>query len=126
MPPPMPLVRTLAGLLAAAALAGCGGAGPVTQASGDRLAIELDDFLIQPQNVRARAGRLTFEVTNGGRLGHNVRLRGGSEGEQVVTATLLPGKGATKSLNLAPGHYTMLCTVANHEQLGMTGRLVVR
>ena len=76
--------------------------------------------------MRAQAGRLTFEVSNGGRLGHNLRLRGGSEGEHVVTTTLLPGKGATKSVTLAPGHYTMLCTVANHEQLGMTGRLVVR
>jgi plastocyanin len=122
----MPLVRPLAGLLAAAALTGCGGSGPVTQVDGDRLEITLDDFLIRPQNVRADAGRLTFVVTNGGRLGHNLRLRGGSEGERVVTATLLPGKDATKAINLAPGHYTMLCTVANHEQLGMTGRLVVR
>jgi plastocyanin len=122
----MPLVRTLAGLLATAALAGCGGDGPVTQATGDRVEIGLDDFLIKPQNLRADAGRLTFEVTNGGRLGHNLRLRGGSEGERVVTATLLPGKAARKSMRLAPGHYTMLCTVANHEQLGMTGRLVVR
>ena len=122
----MPLVRTLAGLLVAAALAGCGGDGPVIQASGDRLEIVLDDFLIKPQNLRADAGRLTFEVTNGGRLGHNLRVRGGSEGERVVTATLLPGKGARKSIRLGPGHYTMLCTVANHEQLGMTGQLVVR
>ena len=122
----MPLVRTLAGLLAAASLAGCGGPGPVTQVRGDRVEITLDDFLIRPQNVRARGGRLTFVVTNRGRLGHNLRLRGGSEGEQVVTTTLLPGDGGTQSVTLAPGAYTMLCTVANHEQLGMTGRLVVR
>ena len=44
----------------------------------------------------------------------------------MVTTTLLPGDGATKAVTLAPGAYTMLCTVANHEQLGMTGRLVVR
>lgn len=122
----MPLVRTLAGLLAAASLAGCGGPPPVTQPRDDRLEITLDDFLIRPQNVRARAGRLTFAVTNGGRLGHNLRLRGGSEGEQVVATTLLPGEGARRSVTLAPGAYTMLCTVANHEQLGMTGALVVR
>jgi plastocyanin len=88
--------------------------------------IQLDDFLIRPQNVRAQAGELTFAVSNQGRLGHNLRLRGGPEGEQVVTTTLLPGDGARKAVRLAPGSYTMLCTVANHEQLGMTGRLVVR
>jgi plastocyanin len=122
----MPLVRTTAALLAAAVLTGCGGAGPTVQVRDQRAEIELDDFLIRPQNLRAQAGELTFAVTNTGRLGHNLRLRGGSEGEQVVTTTLLPGDGAAKAITLAPGSYTMLCTVANHEQLGMTGRLVVR
>jgi plastocyanin len=96
------------------------------QVRDQRVEIELDDFLIRPQNVRAQAGELTFAVSNQGRLGHNLRLHGGPEGEQVVTTTLLPGDGATKTVRLAPGSYTMLCTVANHEQLGMTGRLVVR
>ena len=122
----MPLVRLTAALLAASVLAGCGGAGPTVEVGDQRAEIELDDFLIRPQNVRAQAGELTFTVANRGRLGHNLRLSGGSEGEQVVTTTLLPGDGATKAITLAPGSYTMLCTVANHEQLGMTGRLVVR
>jgi plastocyanin len=119
-------VRPFAVLLAAALIGGCGGSEPVSQAPDRRVEIALDDFLLRPQNVRADAGRVTFAVTNQGRLGHNLRLRGGSEGEHVVTTTLLPGKEATKSVRLAPGDYTMLCTVANHEQLGMTGRLVLR
>jgi plastocyanin len=126
MPRPMPLVRPIVALLAAVLVAGCGGAGPTVEARDQRVEIELDDFLIRPQNVRAQAGELTFAVGNRGRLGHNLRLQGGAEGEQVVTTTLLPGDGATKPVTLTPGAYTMLCTVANHEQLGMTGRLVVR
>jgi plastocyanin len=122
----MPLVRLTAALLAATLVAGCGGSGPTVEVRDQRAEIALDEFLINPQNVRARAGELTFEVTNQGRLGHNLRLRGGSEGEQVVATTLLPGKAATKTVALKSGTYTMLCTVANHEQLGMTGRLVVR
>jgi uncharacterized cupredoxin-like copper-binding protein len=121
----MPLVRLTAALLAATALAGCGGPGPVTQVRENRLEIALDDFLIAPQNVRARRGRLTFAVTNRGRLGHNFRLRDG-DGELVEVTTLLPGEEATASADLQPGRYKMLCTVANHEQLGMTGRIVVR
>jgi uncharacterized cupredoxin-like copper-binding protein len=125
MPPPMPLVRTTAALLTAVLLAGCGGAGPTVQARDQRVAIELDDFLIRPQNIRAQAGRLTFAITNEGRLGHNFRLRDGAR-EVVEVTTLLPGESATRTATLRPGGYKMLCTVANHEQLGMTGRLVVR
>jgi plastocyanin len=125
MPPPMPLVRTTAALLAAVALCGCGGSEPTVQARGQRVEIELDDFLFRPQNVRAGVGELTFAVTNRGRLPHNFRLR--DEGREVVKiATLLPGVSATASATLKRGSYKMLCTVANHEQLGMTGRLVVR
>jgi plastocyanin len=121
----MALVRTTAALLAATLLVGCGAAGPVTQASGGRVEITLDDFLVEPQEVRAARGELTFAVANRGRLGHNFRVRG-DEGELVAVKTLLPGEDATRSADLAPGSYKMLCTVANHEQLGMTGRIVVR
>lgn len=121
----MPLVRITLAVLAAALVAGCGGDGPTVQARDQRVGIELDDFLIRPQNVRATAGQLTFSVGNRGRLGHNFRLR--DDGREVVeVTTLLPGESATTSARLRPGNYKMVCTVANHEQLGMTGRLVVR
>ena len=121
----MPLVRTTAALLAAVALTGCGAAESAVQARGQRVEIELDDFLLRPQNVRAGAGELTFQVTNRGRLPHNFRLR--DEGREVVKiATLLPGESGTAEARLRRGIYKMVCTVANHEQLGMTGRLVVR
>jgi uncharacterized cupredoxin-like copper-binding protein len=121
----MLLVRAIATALAAVALGGCGGPEPPAQARDGRVAITLDDFLIRPQNVRAPAGELTFEATNRGRLGHNLRVRG-SDGEPVAIATLLPGRRGTETVTLPAGDYKMLCTVANHEQLGMTGRLVVR
>lgn len=121
----MPLARLTAALLAAAALVSCGGLGPVTQVQEARLELRLDDFLIAPQNVLAPRGELTVHVTNRGRLGHNLRLR--RDGRELVEiSTLLPGEQASEAVDLAPGRYTMLCTVANHEQLGMTGRIVVR
>ena len=121
----MLLARVTAALLAAAALAGCGEAEPAAQARDGRVAVALDDFLIRPQNVRASAGVLTFEAVNEGRLGHNLRVRG-PDGEPVAIPTLLPGRSGRETVRLEPGEYKMLCTVANHEQLGMTGRLVVR
>ena len=46
--------------------------------------------------------------------------------EPVQVTTLLPGDSGTGSADLERGDYKMLCTVANHEELGMSGRLVVR
>jgi uncharacterized cupredoxin-like copper-binding protein len=121
----MLLVRAIAAALAALALGSCGGLGPAAEVRGGRVEITLDDFLIRPQNVRAQAGELTIVATNRGRLGHNLRVRD-RDGEPVAITTLLPGDSATETVNLPRGDYKMLCTVANHEQLGMTGRLVVR
>jgi plastocyanin len=122
----MPLVRLTAALLAAAALSGCGGAEPVTAERGRPVAITLDDFFIAPQELRAQPGRITVAVTNRGRIPHNLRIRGTDGKERIAVTTLLPGRSATASADLARGDYKMVCTVANHEELGMTGRLVVR
>jgi plastocyanin len=121
----MLLARAIDAALAALALAGCGGPEPAVEARGRHVELVLDDFLIQPQNVRAPAGRLTFAVANRGRLPHNFRLRR-RDGEPVKIPTLLPGGRGSATVSLRRGSYKMLCTVANHEQLGMTGRLVVR
>jgi plastocyanin len=121
----MVVARLTALLLAAVALAGCGGAEPAAQARGGRVAIVLDDYLIRPQNVRGQAGRITFAITNRGRVGHNFRLLSGT-GEPLQVTTLLPGDSRTQSVTLARGDYKMACTVANHAELGMTGTLVVR
>jgi plastocyanin len=121
----MLLVRAIAAALAALALGGCGGPPAVVEPRGGRVELELDDFLIRPQSARAPAGRLTFVVSNRGRLPHNFRVRGRS-GDPVQITTLLPGERGSETVTLRRGDYKMLCSVANHEQLGMTGRLVVR
>ena len=121
----MRLVHLTAAVLAAAVLGGCGEAEPAASPRDGRIAITLDDYFISPQEVRAEDGRITFAVTNRGRVGHNLRVRD-DDGERVQVTTLLPGDSATEAANLPRGHYTMVCTVANHRELGMSGRLVVR
>jgi plastocyanin len=121
----MPFARLTAALVAVALLGGCGGADPPARARDGRVEIALDDFLLRPQTVRARAGRLTFRVTNEGRIPHNFRLRRG-DGEPLKITTLLPGEEGTERARLPRGDYRMVCTVANHEELGMTGTLVLR
>jgi|SRR5687768_13278896 plastocyanin len=107
------------------AVAGCGDSEPTTRARDGRVAIALDDFSVSPQRVRARAGETTFELVNQGRIGHNFHLIG-RDGEPVAVTTLLPGDRETATARLERGDYRMVCTVSNHEELGMYGTLVVR
>jgi plastocyanin len=123
--PPMPLPRAIPALAAAVALAGCGGGEPVAVVRAGQVDVTLDDFLIAPQDVTARPGRLTFRVTDRGRLVHSFHVQL-PDREPVKIAPLHPGESATASADLAPGQYRLVCVESNHAELGMTGRLVVR
>jgi plastocyanin len=63
-------------------------------------------------------------VTNRGRLGHAFRIRGKNRNVLSIT-TIEPGETKSRSRRLARGTYTMYCVLANHEELGMYGTLVV-
>jgi plastocyanin len=118
--------RTLTLLVASAlALVSCGGSEqPVRERTGD-FAITLDDYLIRPQSLQVPAGRqLTVRVTNRGRLGHTLRIRGGTRNVLAIT-TIEPGETKGRTFRLKAGGYTMYCVLANHEELGMHGTLKV-
>jgi plastocyanin len=113
-------VALLAGL---AALPGCGD--DAARAKRGTLALELVDFRIDPQEVRARRGEATVSVVNRGRLPHNLKVMAG-ERTQIGFTTLLSGARASKVRTLRKGTYKLVCTVGNHEELGMYGTLTVR
>jgi plastocyanin len=118
-------MRAAIPLLCAVVLAGCGGGEPAVRARDGSVRIVLDDFSIRPQKVRGSAGRIRFDVVNRGRAGHNFRLRRGPR-EPLKLTTLLPGDSESIGGRLRAGDYRMVCTVANHEELGMYGTLVLR
>jgi plastocyanin len=119
-------VRLGTALLAFALLLGaCGGSEEVARAPDRDIGIELRDFRIGPQVVSTRRGELTFTVINRGRLPHNFHVKGPG-GSRIGLSTMLPGRGSTGVKKFGRGTYRMVCTIANHEELGMYGRLVVR
>ena len=116
--------RLLALFMCALALAACGGSAAAVRERSGKVAVTLDDYLIRPQKLRVPSGDLTITVTNRGRLGHTFRIRGKSRNVLAFT-TLEPGETKTRAFKLKRGTYTMYCVLANHEELGMYGTLVV-
>ena len=120
--------RTLTSLALVAstlALGGCGSAGEPVRERGTSFTVTLDDYLIRPQEVRVPRGeRLTITVRNQGRLGHTLRIRGATKNILAFT-TIRPGESKTRQFSPAPGTYTMYCALANHEELGLHGKLTV-
>jgi plastocyanin len=113
--------------LCALLLAACGGSGAAVKEPSGRFAVTLDDYLIRPETVHVPGGGipLTVTVTNRGRLGHTFRIRAKTRNVLALT-TLEPGETRkSKTFRLKRGTYTMYCVLANHEELGMYGTLVV-
>jgi plastocyanin len=121
----MPLARATVALVALAAVIGCGGDEPTAVVHDKTVEITLDEFLIAPQNLTAKPGRVTFRVADRGRLRHSFRIWG-ADSAPVEIESVFPGEETVRVGELARGEYRMVCTVSNHAELGMTGRLVVR
>lgn len=125
----LPMLATCAAVFV---LSGCGGDEPV-EIEGRTLRLRLDEYRIMPQNVRVDAGRLRIVATNVGRLTHNVKIVRQDEDdleapvdEIVGTRSTQPGESTSVTLeNLQPGEYRLACTIANHDDLGQYGTLVV-
>jgi plastocyanin len=120
------LTLALCSLLAA----GCGDddepGRTVTAPANAKLKVAADEYSFDPAAiVLSGAGTLTLTLRNEGSLAHNLKLFRGDE-EVGGTPTLPAGAGESARLNLEHGRYRMVCTVGDHEQLGMTGTLQVR
>lgn len=116
---------------AAALAAGCGEPAAVT-ISGSTLHVKLDEFRIQPQNVRMKAGRIHLVAVDTGKLTHNLTVESITSDPTKVktygrTDTAHPGQTVHEQapLVLKPGRYRLACTISNHDNLGQHGTLIV-
>jgi plastocyanin len=98
----------------------------VTTPANERLPVVADEYSFDPSAIQVSgAGRLTLTLRNEGSLAHNLKLFRGDE-EIGRTSTLPAGRSESVRLNLEHGSYRMVCTVDDHEQLGMKGTVEVR
>jgi hypothetical protein len=70
------------------------------------------------------AGKLTFNVENGGKEDHGFEIEG--NGLEEKTNILKAGDSAALAVDLPPGTYTVYCPVKGHKDKGMQRTLVVK
>jgi uncharacterized cupredoxin-like copper-binding protein len=99
-------------------------AGPETPAAapqGKTVVVDESEFKIVAPTTSFKAGQITFEAKNVGKIPHDLAIKGTSD----KTALIQPGGSASLSVNLKPGKYLLYCTVPGHEAAGMKLNITV-
>jgi hypothetical protein len=128
-------LRRAAACLAATAIAltGCG-EGRLHRIARPLLRLTVDEYRVVPQNISMRPGRIKIGVRNTGRLTHNLVIQRppkeiDGKPEEVPggrVKSMQPGEAAQPiKVTLKRGTYRLVCTIANHDDLGQYGKLVV-
>ncbi len=124
--------RALPVLIAlAAALSGCGdegsdSRGSVTVESGQPVRVKGYEYGFEPGTITVRGGGapIRFELTNDGTLPHDLHVREGDD-ELGGTEAIGDGDTASASVTVPAGEYEIYCSIGDHADLGMTGKLTV-
>ena len=130
------LSMLLVAALIAAVLGACGAVDSGAPASGgftdevlpNTIAVNADPkgtLRWERSDYAGTAGDLTFVVQNASGLAHNFGIEG--NGVKAISKTL----GSRKTLNLtlkglAPGEYTIVCTLPGHREAGMVAKLTLK
>jgi plastocyanin len=120
---PITGIRTVAGLLLAAAVLAA--AIPAPRRNPSPVSARLSEWTIQLSETTVPAGPVTFTATNGGSIPHAFEVEG--QGIERETPLIQPGASATLTLTLKPGTYEIYCPVGqdSHKKLGMETHLKV-
>ena len=115
----------LLGLVACSAPVASDQLDPESPDVADAITINLADFMLDPSELEAAGPTVTLEVTSDGPTPHNLTVRNAAEDVLMATDDLSAGDTDTISGDLEPGEYTIFCSFAGHESLGMSGTLTV-
>lgn len=112
---------------------------PQTPAAGSTVTGSVSEWAVSVSPGKVPAGKVTFKITDTGKLPHEFvilkttkaadKLGAGSRVPETGHVGEIPGlkPGATKSvtLNLKPGHYSVVCNLPAHYKMGMHADLTV-
>jgi uncharacterized cupredoxin-like copper-binding protein len=79
------------------------------------------EFKITLGSTELKAGEITFEVKDDGKIPHDLAIKGTSD----KTKEIAPGSNAELKVTLKPGTYVLYCSIPGHEQAGMKQSITV-
>jgi plastocyanin len=103
-------------------------AAPATE-SGQGASLQLvadpgGELAYDKESLEASAGQVSIALTNEAQVPHNVVIERG--GRDVGATETITGSRTEKTFDLQAGEYTFYCSVGNHRDAGMEGKLTVR
>jgi uncharacterized cupredoxin-like copper-binding protein len=100
--------------------AGPSSAATAARAKATTIKVTATEFKFKLSKVKVPVGKVTFKVTNRGKITHDFKIAG------KKTKLLAPGKSATLTVTFKKsGRIKYTCTVAGHAAAGMKGVLAV-
>jgi len=79
------------------------------------------EFKIAAASTNLKAGEITFEVKNGGKIPHDLAIKGTADKTELIPA----GGTAELKVTLKAGKYELYCSVPGHEAAGMKLNITV-
>jgi uncharacterized cupredoxin-like copper-binding protein len=86
-----------------------------TKPATTRVPVSETEFKIALGSTTLKAGEITFEVKNDGKIPHDLAIKGTGDKTKLIPA----GGTAELKVTLKPGKYELYCTVPGHEAAGM-------
>lgn len=119
-------LELVAGALAVAALAGCGGnMSGATGTQPSKVTATESEFKIQLSRQSFSPGSYSFVAVNSGKLPHSLEINGPGLSNQRIGGTIAPGQSKTLTVTLQKGTYDVFCPVPGHKQQGMDVQMTV-
>jgi plastocyanin len=91
--------------------------------------VEMTEFEFEPNDLTASRGD-TITAENTGSTVHNLTIEEGPDPEKAsteiaATPDVDAGQSGELTVDVDPGEYSIVCTIANHRELGMIGTIRV-
>ena len=88
---------------------------------GTTVQVTEQEFKITLASTEVKAGKITFDSKNVGKIQHDLAIVGTSERTKLIA----PGGSAQLTVTLKAGTYELYCTVAGHRAAGMDVKITV-